>query len=174
MVFKEFVMDIPLAPLKTFHLVAVHRSLSETARQLGVTQPAVTQQIRRLEQGLGVRLFLRDGRRLVLTESGQTLEAFASRIVDLVDAARDALQSASGLQTGHLKVGASRTAGAYYVSGPLDRFKRRHPGVKVSLTVGNSQTVLAGVLDFTLHAGLVAGLPDSPQLMAQPLIRACW
>src|SRR5574341_358185 len=102
-------MNLPLAPLRAFHLVVVHRGFSRAARQLGVTQPAVTQQIRRLEQGLGVRLFHRDGRRLVLTESGQTLEAFASRIVDLADAASEALQSASGLQTGHLKIGASRT-----------------------------------------------------------------
>lgn len=164
-------MDLPLAPLRTFHLVVIHQSLNRAARELGVTQPAVTQQIQRLERSVGMRLFRRDGRRLVPTEAGQTLETFARRIFQLTDAARDALEGVSALQTGHLKIGASRTAGAYYVSPLLDRFKLRYPGVRVSLSVGNSQMILAGVLDFRLHAGLVAGRPESPQLDSIPLIR---
>ncbi len=164
-------MDVPLVPLRTFHLVVVHQGLNRAARALGITQPAVTQQIRRLEGALGLRLFHRAGRRLVLTEAGQTLESFAGRIFHLVDAARDALEGASALQTGHLKIGASRTAGAYYVADLIDRFKRRYPGVKVSLSVGNSQMILAGIRDFTLHAGLIAGLPDDAQLVSRPLIR---
>ncbi len=164
-------MDVPLVPLRTFHQVVIHQGFNKAARALGVTQPAVTQQIRRLERALGLKLFHRDGRRLVLTEAGQTLESFAGRIFHLVDAARDALEGASALQTGHLKIGASRTAGAYYVSDLIDRFKRTYPGVKVSLSVGNSQIILAGILDFTLHAGLIAGLPDDPQLISRPLIR---
>jgi DNA-binding transcriptional LysR family regulator len=162
---------IPLAPLRTFHLAAVHQSLSRAARHLGITQPAVTQQMRRLEQAVGLRLFHREGRRLVLTDAGVTLQTFTGRIFQLVDAAREALEGTSALQTGHLRVGASRTAGAYYVAALLDRFKRRYPGVKVSLSVGNSQMIVAGVLDFSLHAGLVAGRPDDPQLVVLPLIR---
>lgn len=164
-------MEIPLVPLRSFHQVVVHRSLNGAARALDVTQPAVTQQIRRLERALGTRLFRRDGRRLVLTEAGQTLEPFARSIFHLADAAREALEGVAGLRTGHLRVGASRTAGAYYVGDLLDRFKRRYPGVKVSLSIGNSQTIVAGVKDFTLHAGLVAGRPDDPQLVSLPLIR---
>lgn len=164
-------MDVPLTPLRTFHYVVLHEGFNKAARMLGITQPAVTQQVRRLEQAVGLKLFHRNGRRVILTEAGQTLEAFAARIVHLVDAAADALQGAAALQTGHLRIGASRTAGAYYVSDLLDRFKRAHPGVKVSLSVGNSQAVLAGIVDFTLHAGLIAGRPDDPQLISRPLIR---
>ncbi len=164
-------MGLPLVPLQTFHLVVRHGSFTAAAQHLGITQPAVTQQIRRLEGALGLRLFQRDGRRIAPTEAGQTLAAFAQRIFQLVDAARDALEGVAELQTGHLRIGASRTAGAYYVGDLLDRFKRRYPGVKVSLSVGNSQTILAGILDFTLHAGLVAGRPTEPQLVALPLIR---
>ena len=64
-------MDLPLVPLRTFHLVVIYQSLNKAARQLGVTQPAVTQQIQRLERSVGMRLFRRDGRRLVPTEAGQ-------------------------------------------------------------------------------------------------------
>jgi len=158
-------------PLRTFHQVVIQHSFNKAARQLGITQPAVTQQIHRLEGALGLKLFHRHGRRLVLTEVGQTLQVFAQRIFQLADAARDALEGVSGLQTGHLKVGASRTAGAYYVSDFLDRFKLRYPGVRVSLSVGNSQMILAGILDFTLHAGLIAGRPEDPNLVSLPLIR---
>jgi len=164
-------MDLPLVPLRTFHLVVIYQSLNKAARQLGVTQPAVTQQIQRLERSVGMRLFRRDGRRLVPTEAGQTLETFARRIFQLTDAARDALEGALAMRTGHLRMGASRTAGAYYVSPLLDRFKRRYPSVRVSLSVGNSQMILASVLDFALHAGLVAGRPETSPLDAIPLIR---
>lgn len=164
-------MTLPLAPLRTFHLVARHLSFSRAARHLGVTQPAVTQQIRRIEQSLRQPLFHRDGRRLLMTEAGQTLAPFAERILTLADDARGALESMAALETGHLKVGASRTAGSYYVSGLLDRFKKRHPGVRVSLSIGNSQTIVAGVLDFSLHAGLVAGHPANPALVSLPFVR---
>lgn len=164
-------MEIPLTPLRAFHLTARHQSVSRAAAHLDVTQPAVTQQIRRLERAVALRLFRREGRGLVLTEAGETLAVFAQRIFQLVDAAGDALEGVAGLQTGHLAVGASRTAGSYYVAGLLDRFKRRYPGVRVSLAVANSQTILARVTDFTLHAGVVAGLPADPHLLARPLIR---
>ncbi len=164
-------MGIPLAPLRTFHIVAQRESFNKAARDLGVTQPAVTQQVRRLERAVGVTLFHRSGRRMVLTEAGQLLEDFAGRIFQLLDAARDALESASALETGHLKVGASRTAGAYYVADLLDRFKKHYPGVKVSLSIGNSPMILSGIMDFSLHAGLIAGRPDDPHLIARPLIR---
>ncbi len=162
---------IPLIPLKTFHLVARLQSFSAAAHQLGISQPAVTQQIRRLEQNLGQRLFDRVGRRIVVTDGGQTLDTYAQRVFHLLDAARDAMDNLAGLHTGHLVVGASRTAGAYYIADLLDRFKQRYPGIRVSLSVGNSETILAKVLDFSLHAGLIAGPCDNPHLASLPLIR---
>jgi DNA-binding transcriptional LysR family regulator len=162
---------IPLAPLHTFHLVALHQSVSRAAERLGISQPAVTQQIRRLEHHLGVALFDRVGRRIVLTDAGQTLNASAQRIFHLVDGARDAMDSLAGLRSGQLRIGASRTAGEYYIAGLLDRFKQRYPGVTVSLSVGNSETILARVLDFSLHAGLVAGPAEDPSVISLPVIR---
>jgi len=162
---------IPLAPLHTFHLVALHQSITRAAQRLGISQPAVTQQIRRLEHHLGVALFDRAGHRIVLTDAGQTLDAFAQRIFHLVDGARDAMDNLAGLRSGQLRIGAGRTAGEYYIAGLLDRFKRRYPGVTVSLSVGNSEAILARVLDFSLHAGLVAGPAVDPHLMSLPVIR---
>ena len=162
---------IPLIPLETFHLVARHRSFTEAAHRLGISQPAVTQQIRRLERSLGLSLFDRAGRRIVVTDAGGTLDEFAQRIFHLLDAAREALENLAGLHTGHLEIGASRTAGAYYVARLLDGFKRRYPGVKVSLRVSNSETILARVLDFSLHAGLVAGPGENPHLVSLPVVR---
>jgi len=162
---------MPLAPLQTFHLAARLQSFSAAARQLGLSQPAVTQQIRRLERSLGLRLFDRVGRRIAVTDAGQALDTYALRIFDLLDAARGAMDNLAGLRTGHLEVGASRTAGAYYVSHLLDRFKQRYPGVRVSLSIGNSETILGELIDFSLHIGLVAGPCDSPHLASLPLIR---
>src|SRR2546429_1486961 len=149
--------QLALVPLSTFHLVARLGSVSRAAHELGISQPAVTQQIRRLERSLGLALFDRIGRRIVVTDAGRTLDTFAQRIFHLLDAAHEAMDSLTGLRTGRLDVGASRTAGAYYIAGLLDRFKQRYPGVQVSLSVGNSESILAKVLDFSLHAGLIAG-----------------
>ncbi len=162
---------IPLIPLETFHLIARLQSFSGAARQIGISQPAVTQQIHRLERDLGLVLFDRAGRRVIITDAGRALDTFAQRIFHLLDAARETLNGLAGVQTGRLDVGASRTAGAYYVAGLLDRFKRRHPGVRVSLSVGNSETILGRVLDFDLHAGLIAGPCEHPHLASLPLIR---
>jgi DNA-binding transcriptional LysR family regulator len=162
---------LPLAPLRAFHLVVQQGGFSRAAAVLGITQPAVTQQIQRLQAAVGQRLFHRDGRHLVLTEAGETLDHFAGRILHLADDARDALAGMAALRTGHLKLGASRTAGAYYVGDLLERFKIRHPRVTVSLSIGNSQTIQAGVVDFALHAGVVAGRPDDPELEALPFVR---
>ncbi len=163
--------QLALVPLSTFHLVARLGSVSRAAHELGISQPAVTQQIRRLERSLGLALFDRIGRRIVVTDAGRTLDTFAQRIFHLLDAAHEAMDSLTGLRTGRLDVGASRTAGAYYIAGLLDRFKQRYPGVQVSLSVGNSESILAKVLDFSLHAGLIAGPCDDPRLVSLPLIR---
>ncbi len=162
---------IPLTPLETFHLVARLKSFSEAARRIGITQPAVTQQVHRLERILGLALIDRAGRHVIVTDAGRTLDTFAERIFHLLDTARDALDGLAGIQTGRLDVGASRTAGAYYITGLLDRFKRRYPGVRVSLSVGNSEGILAKILDFSLHAGLIAGPYDNPQLASRPFVR---
>jgi DNA-binding transcriptional LysR family regulator len=163
-------LRIPLIPLRTFHAVALDGSFSRAARRLGVSQPAVTQQIRRLEQSVGLVLFDRAGRRVTTTDAGRLLDTYARRILHLLDAARDAMDGLAGVQTGCLAIGASRTAGAYYIAGLLDRFKQRHPGVKVSLSVGNSEAMLARVLDFDLHAAMIAGPCDHPQIVSVPMV----
>jgi DNA-binding transcriptional LysR family regulator len=162
---------MPLVPLKAFHLIVKLRSFSEAAHHLGISQPAVTQQIRRLERNLGQRLFDRVGRGVLITDAGRMLDTYAQRIFHLLAAAGDAMDNLAGLRTGRLEVGASRTAGAYYIAEALDRFKRQYPGVRVSLTVGNSETILAKVLDFSLHAGLIADPDAHPHIAALPLVR---
>lgn len=162
--------QIPFVPLRTFHAVALHGSFSRAARSLGISQPAVTQQVRRLEQSVGLRLFDRRGRRVSMTDAGRLLDTYARRILHLLDAARDAMDALAGVQTGHLVIGASRTAGAYYIAGLLDRFKRRFPMVRVSLSVGNSEAMLARVLEFDLHAAMIAGPCDHPQVVSVPLV----
>lgn len=96
---------IPLAPLQTFHAVAELGSFGGAARRLGITQPAVTQQIRRLEGRLGLPLFDRAGRRIILTDAGRTLLGYAQRVVHLLDAAAEAMEGLAGVRRGHLRVG---------------------------------------------------------------------
>jgi LysR family transcriptional regulator, low CO2-responsive transcriptional regulator len=158
-------------PLRTFHLVVRLGSFTGAAQRLGISQPAVTQQIRGLERIVGMALFDRAGRRIAATDAGLTLDTYAQRIFHLLDAAREAMETLAGVHTGRLDVGASRTAGEYYDSDLLDRFKRRYPGVRVTLSIGNSETITARILDFSLHVGVVAGPSDNPLIVSLPLVR---
>ncbi len=93
--------------LRSFHAVAQRLSFTAAARELGVSQPTITTQVKSLEQEFGVELFVRRGRRIELTETGSGLLDIARRLFADEKEAADYLNETRGLRTGHLRVGAS-------------------------------------------------------------------
>ena len=154
--------------LRSFHAVAQRMSFTVAARELGVSQPTITTQVKSLEQEFGVELFVRRGRRIELTETGGGLLDITRRLfADEKDAA-DYLNETRGLKTGHLRVGA---VGPYHVTDMLAAFNARYPGIYVSVTVGNSRDTLRDLLDYRTDVAVLAHVDPDTRLVAIPYRR---
>jgi DNA-binding transcriptional LysR family regulator len=142
--------------LAAFCAVVERRSFSQAAERLGVTQPAVSLQVRSLEKRLGTQLLDRSGRRVEPTEAGLRLYRGAQRLLSLEDQILDEIAGeGSGDLAGELRLGASTGPAAIVVPLLLGEFQREHPGVKVSLTVSDTQTVVDRVAERELELGIV-------------------
>jgi len=142
--------------LAAFCAVVERKSFSQAAERLGVTQPAVSLQIRSLEQGLGRQLLDRSGRRVEPTEAGLRLYASAQRLLQAEEQLLEDLESDDeGVVTGALELGASTGPGGSVVPVILCEFQERHPNLTVRLSVSDTQTVVARVADRELELGIV-------------------
>jgi DNA-binding transcriptional LysR family regulator len=142
--------------LAAFCAVVERKSFSQAAERLGVTQPAVSLQIRSLEQRLGRQLLDRSGRRVEPTEAGRRLYASAQRLLALEEHLLDELDADDeGAITGTLELGASTGPGGTVVPLLLCEFQEQHPDVRVRLIVSDTQTVVDRVADRELELGIV-------------------
>jgi DNA-binding transcriptional LysR family regulator len=142
--------------LAAFCAVVERKSFSQAAERLGVTQPAVSLQIRSLEQRLGRQLLDRSGRRVEPTEAGLRLYASAQRLLALEEHLLEELAADDeGAITGTLELGASTGPGGTVVPLLLCEFQELHPEVRVRLTVSDTQTVVDRVAERTLELGVV-------------------
>ena len=132
--------------LAAFCVVVERRSFSQAAEQLGVTQPAVSLQIRSLEKRLGVQLLDRSGRRVEPTEAGRRLYRGAQRLLAQEEQLLAELgDDAEGEVTGRLEIGASTGPGGTVLPRLLAEFQQRNPDVRVALSVSDTQHVIEQV-----------------------------
>ena len=142
--------------MAAFCAVVERKSFSQAAERLGVTQPAVSLQIRSLEQRLGRQLLDRSGRRVEPTEAGLRLYASAQRLLQAEEQMLEELESDDdGVVSGTLELGASTGPGGSVVPVLLCEFQERHPDVRARLSVSDTQTVVARVADRELELGIV-------------------
>jgi DNA-binding transcriptional LysR family regulator len=142
--------------LAAFCAVVERRSFSQAAERLGVTQPAVSLQVRSLEKRLGRKLLDRSGRRVEPTEAGLRLYRNAQRLLALEEQLlEDVADSEDGALAGELKLGASTGPAAIVVPLLLCEFQRRNSGVHVALTVGDTQRIVDEVAERRLELGIV-------------------
>lgn len=151
-----------LSDLAVFRTVVRAGGVTRAAQQLHRVQSNVTMRVRKLEQELGVALFVREGRRLLLSAPGKVLLDYADRILALADEARGALQE--GPPRGVLRLGAMESTAAVRLPAPLSEFHRRYPEIAVELHSGNPHEMLAQVLAGDLDAALVAEPVNDPRL----------
>ncbi len=155
-----------LHQLRVFRAVAHHRNLSRAAEQLHLTQPAVSMQMKALQTGLGLPLFEVIGRRIHLTEAGELLEQYATRILGLVDEASVVLGELRGV-AGRVRVGASSTPGVYLLPEILAGYERAHPEVSVHFEVSNSADVEARVVANEFDFGVTGGAVTCSDVRAE-------
>ena len=150
--------------LQVFHAVAKHLSFTKAAEAVCMTQPAVTFQIRQLEEHFNTRLFDRTQGRITLTPAGQVALQYAERILALSAELDSRLREITGQEAGPLLVGASTTIAEYLLPRILGEFKARHPGVVPRLFVANSEAVQERVAARALDLGFIEGDSHLPLL----------
>jgi len=151
--------------LQVFHAVAKHLSFTKAAEALFMTQPAVTFQIRQLEEQFNTRLFDRAHGRIALTPAGQAALEYAERILELSAEMDTRMKEMGGQVAGALLIGASMTIAEYLLPPVLGEFKMRYPGVAPRLFVANSEAVQARIAERTLDLGFIEGDSHLPSLV---------
>jgi DNA-binding transcriptional LysR family regulator len=152
-------MHINLNHLRIFYYAAKEKNLTKAAETLFVTQPAVTMQIKALEQYLEVALFRKRGKFLELTDEGSVLYEYAERIFGVVDEMEHALKGFSSLTHGSLIIGTTRSFARHLMPQLLSRYQENFPGIKVSLEVGSSSEIAEGVAAFKYDLAIIGRIP---------------
>ena len=141
--------------LQVFHTVAKLLSFTKAAEALHMTQPAVTFQVRQLEEQFNTRLFDRTHNRISLTRAGEVVQERATKIFDLYAEMDNAVRELTGEVSGSLIIGASTTIAEYMLPALLGDFKRHNPDIKLYLQVANTESIVHMVENNDLDLGVV-------------------
>jgi DNA-binding transcriptional LysR family regulator len=144
-----------LDQLRNFREVAVHRSFTLAAEKLFRTQPAISTQVRMLEEELGEKLFDRIGKKVCLTQAGEILLPYAERMLHLHDEAKLAVLELNATPKGKLLIGANESTCLYVLPQIFANFKGKYPEVQISIYRNFSRKVLPKILDNQLDFGIV-------------------
>jgi DNA-binding transcriptional LysR family regulator len=150
-------MDTQLPHLETFAATAERGSFTAAARQLRITQAAVSQRVQQLETVLRTPLFRRGAGAATLTDAGRRLHAYARRILDLTAEARAAVTGVADKVAGDLVLAASSVPGEHLLPPVLTAFREHYPLVRVRVSVSDTDLVLRDVEQGRAHLGLVGG-----------------
>lgn len=157
--------------LKVFRAVAEHLNFRKAAEHLFLTQPAITLQIKALENDLGVRLFDRSANRVTLTAQGTTLVRYANKLALLAAEAEQKLNSTDGQISGELALGVSTTIAQYVLPRLIGAFLSEHPHVQLSLHSGNTEEVVQLLLADKVSIGLIEGPARQRGIHTEPFMR---
>jgi len=156
--------------LRTFLAVRKHRNYTRAAEEVFLTQPAVSRQMRQLEEKLGVRLFEQIGKSLHLTDAGETLAVEAEKLLGAMERTAEAVRSHRSAERGSIRIGASTTPGFYLLPDLLGQFHRRFPKVALHYTVENSLRIEQMLVRNELDLGFVGANLSSRELELKPLV----
>lgn len=141
--------------LQVFHTVARVMSFTKAAETLHMTQPAVTFQVKQLEEFFDTRLFDRTHNKITLTDAGKVVYGFSERILDSYEKMNDEVRELTGEVKGSLIIGASTTIAEYLLPSLLGVFKKRFEDVNIRLQVGNTETIVSMVENNMVDLGVV-------------------
>jgi DNA-binding transcriptional LysR family regulator len=141
--------------LQVFHTVARLLSFTKAAETLHMTQPAVTFQVRQLEEYFNTRLFDRTHNRISLTEAGARVYGYSDKIFELYSEMENAVREMTGEISGSLTIGASTTIAEYMLPALLGDFRAKYPDVSIHLKVSNTDGIVSMVENNTIDLGVV-------------------
>ncbi len=149
--------------LKAFHAVAVHGGFSRAAAAMNLTQPAISDQVRKLEQDYDVLLFSRHNRQVTLTPQGSRLLDIIRPMFEIQARAAEYLSESRAQTTGRLRIIADS---AYHVTGVLSQFSQLYPGVQLSLRSGNSAEVEDALANYDADIGVLGTVPKKDKFLS--------
>jgi len=158
--------------LRAFHNVARHGGFSRAAQALNLTQPAISDQVRKLEAQYDILLFNRIKKKVTLTETGQNLLEITNRMFDSEHQALDLLNESRALSSGTLRIIATS---ANHLNTILSRFRHKYPQIKISLRAGNTEDIIAALYAYKADLGVIGEVPeiadiDVFHLVSSPII----
>ena len=156
--------------LRIFYEAAVHQSFTRAAEVLSLTQPAVSFQIKSLEEDVGARLFRREKQGVVLTEVGEILLRHARDVLALYDRAEAEISRLVEHVGGTLTLGVASVVAKYVMPRPIGLFKKRNPQVTIVLEAGNTDAIIAQLVNGALDLAIVSDPVDLKGHVIEPLI----
>ena len=157
-----------LHQLATFQVVAKHCSYVRAAEELHFSQPAVSAQIRQLEETMGVKLFDQIGRKTHLTHAGEELYLYSQKIFTLIDETLQTMESLRSPHYGRLSVGADTTVGTYVIPGLLGKFHQFYSEVEITLDVVNRAALVDALVNNRIDMAIVGRVPDDIPVVIEP------
>src|SRR5580704_8044088 len=157
--------------LVVFRTVAEQQSFRKAAEELYLTQPAVSLQIKALEEDLGVQLFDRSGPHAGLTPAGTVLLKHTRRVQQLMSQAEDEISALTGDHAGRLTLGASTTIAQYVLPRLLGEFCAEHPRVLPNLLSGNTEHIVDAIREKKITLGFIEGPPRTRDVSTEPFLR---
>ncbi|WP_315928677.1 LysR substrate-binding domain-containing protein [Mesorhizobium sp. SP-1A] len=142
--------------LRAFHYVAISGGFSRAAEELYLTQPAISDQVRKLEEEYDILLFNRQRKQVTLTPAGEKLLAITRRMFDTESQALELLSESRALRAGTLRIMADA---AHHLLHILGEFRERYPGVKVTIHAGNTETVIESLYSYDADIGVLGEVP---------------
>lgn len=147
--------------LRAFHAVATQGGFSKAAEHLHLTQPTLSDQVRKLEIDFDILLFNRNSRSVTLTEAGKHLLLITTRMFECEAEAMEFLRETQDLLTGNLTLSADAP---FHILKIVRKFRDRYPGVNVNIKIGNSEEILRHLFDFKSDIGVFSRVPDDERL----------
>lgn len=160
--------NINLHQLATFQVVAKHCSYVRAAEELHFSQPAVSAQIRLLEDAMGVKLFDKIGRKTHLTQAGEELYLYSQKIFSLIDETLEAMEALRSPHYGRLSVGADTTVGTYVIPRLLGKFHQMYPDVEITLEVFNRGYLVDALVNNHVDMVVMGKIPTEVPVFAAP------
>jgi DNA-binding transcriptional LysR family regulator len=154
--------------LRTFHYAAKQRSFTVAAGMLFVTQPAITAQIKALEEGCCLKLFKKIGRQVHLTEEGKTLFEYTQRIFQYEKEIENVIDDMKALKRGVLRLGSTKTYARYFMPSLLSSFHRDYPHIKIHLDEGSSLDMTNSLLELKNEVAVIAKAEENPSVTFIP------
>ena len=158
-------MDIDLEYYKMFYYVAKHRSISKGAKELHISQPAVSQGMKHLEQQLGSRLFSRNAKGVSLTPEGDMLYSYVKQGYEAIRTGEEKLKKMISLDEGEIRIGASDMTLQYYLLPFLEEFHQQYPGIKVTVTNAPTPRTLEHLRAGRIEFGIISTPFQADQYM---------